>query len=211
LPPSPEAATICHILPDIAETGAVVSLPRWDDPSLTLGSMMRAALWLVTVVGEGNKFTKQDLREAFPGIAQIDRRMRDLRDFGWIIDTTREDPTLAAEEFRLVQAGVPVWDRNRRVEAQLQKRHAPAGYPNRLPTLTEAVAPEVVWDQIAGLPNDDKVLVLAWLVKGRRDRTPAEKAFDAASTLPPEARQALMAQLADDLVGRIKETSPMTD
>ena len=56
-------------------------MPRWDDANL--GTMRRAALWLVEVVGEGNSFTKSQLREAFPEVAQIDRRMRDLRDFGW--------------------------------------------------------------------------------------------------------------------------------
>jgi hypothetical protein len=42
--------------------------PRvWNDPKLKVGSMVRAALWLVEEVGEGNTFTKEQLREAFPG------------------------------------------------------------------------------------------------------------------------------------------------
>ncbi|WP_213010850.1 hypothetical protein [Paractinoplanes toevensis] len=72
--------------------------------------MKRAALWLVQEVGEGNTFTKGQLRDAFPDVAQIDRRMRDLRDFGWKIDTNREDIGLDPNEQRFAQRGIPVWE-----------------------------------------------------------------------------------------------------
>ncbi|MEV6930916.1 hypothetical protein AB0M46_41385 [Dactylosporangium sp. NPDC051485] len=72
--------------------------------------MKRAALWLVQIVGEGNTFTKNQLREAFPDVSQIDRRMRDLRDFGWKIDTNREDIGLEAHEQRFTQRGASVWE-----------------------------------------------------------------------------------------------------
>ncbi|MFF9600778.1 hypothetical protein ACF1GY_00665 [Streptomyces sp. NPDC014684] len=87
------------------------ALPSWQDSKL--GTMKRAALWLVQVVGEGNVFTKAQLRDAFPDVAQIDRRMRDLRDFGWKIDTKREDIDLDANEQRYVQRGKPVWEPGR--------------------------------------------------------------------------------------------------
>ncbi|MFJ8155615.1 hypothetical protein [Streptomyces sp. NPDC094468] len=87
------------------------ALPSWQDSKL--GTMKRAALWLVQVVGEGNTFTKTDLREAFPEVAQIDRRMRDLRDFAWRIDTNREDIDLGTNEQRFVQRGAPVWEPGR--------------------------------------------------------------------------------------------------
>lgn len=83
-------------------------LPAWDDPAL--GTMKRAALWLVTVVGEGEVFTKEALREAFPGVSQVDRRMRDLRDFGWVIHTNREAGDLDSHEQRFVRQGIPVWE-----------------------------------------------------------------------------------------------------
>lgn len=83
-------------------------LPSWRDKE-QFGSMIRAALWLETEVGEGQVFTKALLREAFPDVAQIDRRLRDLRDRGWQIDTAREDPSLRAEEQRYVKMGAPVW------------------------------------------------------------------------------------------------------
>ncbi|MGW2795953.1 hypothetical protein [Streptomyces sp. NPDC001269] len=85
-----------------------MAAPSWTDSQV--GTMKRAALWLVQEVGEGSVFTKAQLREAFPDVAQIDRRMRDLRDFGWRIDTSREDVSLEAYEQRFVHAGELVWE-----------------------------------------------------------------------------------------------------
>ncbi|MFE3737440.1 hypothetical protein [Streptomyces sp. NPDC059134] len=85
-----------------------MALPSWTDENY--GTMKRAALWLVTVIGEGNSFTKEDVKSAFPGISQADRRVRDLRDHGWQIDTQREDLTLGQHEQRFVKQGAPVWE-----------------------------------------------------------------------------------------------------
>ncbi|WP_199834491.1 hypothetical protein [Streptomyces sp. NRRL F-5755] len=85
-----------------------MTLPSWEDKKL--GTMKRAALWLVTVVGEGNVFTKGALRAAFPETSQIDRRMRDLRDHGWRIDTNREDVGLEPHQQRFVSRGEAVWE-----------------------------------------------------------------------------------------------------
>ncbi|MGP2439690.1 hypothetical protein [Streptomyces sp. JW3] len=86
--------------------------PSWQETSVgshKLGSMARAALWLIQVVGEGEIFTVAKLREDFPDIAQIDRRMRGLRDYGWEISTAREDPELLPQERRFVTRGKDVW------------------------------------------------------------------------------------------------------
>ncbi|MEV6026154.1 hypothetical protein [Streptomyces sp. NPDC052036] len=84
-----------------------MTLPSWQDTKL--GSMARAALWLLLVVGEDKIFTKAQLRAAFPDVAQIDRRIRDLRDRGWRIDTSRDDPSLKQQEQRFVARGEDVW------------------------------------------------------------------------------------------------------
>ncbi|MFE9384145.1 helix-turn-helix domain-containing protein [Streptomyces sp. NPDC007025] len=84
-----------------------MALPDWQDPEF--GSMIRAALWLETEVEEGGIFTKTALRSAFADVAQIDRRIRDLRARGWQIDTRREDPTLKLDEQRYVKKGAEVW------------------------------------------------------------------------------------------------------
>jgi hypothetical protein len=98
-----------------------VPLPAWNDPDLKAGTMVRGALWLVQVIGEGNTYTKAQLRDAFPGVAQADRRIRDLRDYGWVLRTNSEDATLTAEDQRFVKAGVPVWDPAARRAAAPQK------------------------------------------------------------------------------------------
>ncbi|NDZ78542.1 hypothetical protein G3I19_08395 [Streptomyces sp. SID10853] len=84
-----------------------MTLPPWQNGKL--GGKVRAALWLETVVGEGNTFTKAELRKAFPEVAQIDRRLRDLRTHDWRIDTSRDDPSLKQEEQRYVAKGAEVW------------------------------------------------------------------------------------------------------
>ncbi|MFI7694235.1 hypothetical protein ACIBQ6_34590 [Nonomuraea sp. NPDC049655] len=90
---------------------SATELPDWQDSKL--GTMKRAALWLVAEVGVGNVFTKTQLRDAFPDVAQIDRRMRDLRDHGWLIYTNREDVSLDASQQRFAEQGVPVWEPGR--------------------------------------------------------------------------------------------------
>ncbi|WAL95713.1 hypothetical protein [Streptomyces sp. Je 1-369] len=96
-------------------------MPTWNDPELKAGTMIKGALWLVQEVGVGGTFTKGQLRNAFPGVSQADRRLRDLRDYGWVILTNTEDATLLAEDQRFVKAGVPVWDPAARRAAAPQK------------------------------------------------------------------------------------------
>lgn len=67
-------------------------------------------MWLAADIGEGSIFTKADLRAAFPNVEQVDRRMRDLRQEGWVIWTSREDAQLAVDELRLVTVGGAVWE-----------------------------------------------------------------------------------------------------
>ncbi|BCW35101.1 hypothetical protein StoSoilA2_11570 [Arthrobacter sp. StoSoilA2] len=55
-------------------------------------------------------FTKAQLREAFPGVEQIDRRMRDLRQDGWILSTYAQERALAVDELRLVKIGGHIWE-----------------------------------------------------------------------------------------------------
>ncbi|MFI5559282.1 HNH endonuclease [Amycolatopsis japonica] len=75
---------------------------------------MRVALWLAAEVGEGGRFVKQQLREAMPGVEQIDRRMRDLRPAGWAIMTYRDRAGLAPGELLLEKIGLPVWEKEHR-------------------------------------------------------------------------------------------------
>lgn len=85
-----------------------MTLPAWQ--SSTAGARIRAALWLAEEIGEGGTFRKAQLRAAFPSVEQIDRRMRELREDGWVFATNREDLALASDELRLVRIGGAVWD-----------------------------------------------------------------------------------------------------
>jgi hypothetical protein len=90
-------------------------VPDWR--GIRRGTRVRVALWLISEVGVGHAFTKAQLREAFPGVEQVDRRMRDLRADGWVIATYREDRSLSADELRFVSAGGPVWERGYKSKA----------------------------------------------------------------------------------------------
>lgn len=93
------------------------ALPQWNDPSLKAGTMIRTALWLLSEVGVGNVFTKEKHKAAFAGVTQADRRLRDLRDYGWVFHTSIEDLTLNSEEQRFVRAGASVWESGVRRDA----------------------------------------------------------------------------------------------
>lgn len=92
-----------------------------DPQDTSLGSMDRVAAWLIRLGGEGSVFTKQALRAAIPDVEQIDRRMRDLRKYGWRIDEKRDDGSLASNELRLVEVGYLVWDKAERRKAGLSQ------------------------------------------------------------------------------------------
>lgn len=62
----------------------------------------------IASVGEGNRFTKLDLAKAVPGFSQVDRRMRDLRECGWVIDNYKVNSTLKPDEYLVQQIGVRV-------------------------------------------------------------------------------------------------------
>jgi hypothetical protein len=81
--------------------------------------MVRTALWLMTEVGVGKSFTKEQHRRAFTGVTQADRRLRDLRAYGWVIHTSAEDVTLRPEEQRFVAPGAQVWEAGQRRAADV--------------------------------------------------------------------------------------------
>ena len=138
-----------------------MEIPDYSNPA-TGGSMIRAACWLASEIGEGNLFTKEALRAALPGVAQIDRRVRDLRKFGWVIEEARTGSGLGASEQRLAKIGVHVWEKEARDKA-------------KVPTISAKVREEVFHRDghacrrcgiAAGEPFDDDGTVLARLTAG---------------------------------------------
>ncbi|MFE1937538.1 HNH endonuclease [Streptomyces sp. NPDC059474] len=78
-----------------------------DERPVRRSSKVKVAEFLAAV-GEGNVFTKLQLFEGVPGVAQADRRMRDLRDLGWQIDNYKSDPRLHPDEYRLTAIGTRI-------------------------------------------------------------------------------------------------------
>ena len=83
--------------------------PAWDDPGAG-GTMVRGALWLLAGRRRGQHVHEEPAPRRLPGISQVDRRIRDLRDYGWVVYSSAEDASLLREDQRFVKAGVPVWD-----------------------------------------------------------------------------------------------------
>ena len=73
---------------------------RYED----LSGRKRCAKWLIEEVGVGGIFTYNELRERFDD-TQIDRRCRDLKVWGWVISTNKQDSLLALDAHRLDKIG----------------------------------------------------------------------------------------------------------
>ncbi|MFC5155611.1 hypothetical protein [Streptomyces amakusaensis] len=173
-----------------------------------MSTKVRTALWLATEVGEGSVYTKAQLREAFPDVAQIDRRVRELRGHGWVIATNRDDPGLRSHEARFVRAGDPVWQPAIRPRA-LPEPHALVPLREASPepvrevrfqydaALRRAPDPGAVWERLKGLSQAEKSLVLAWIAMGRRPSSSAELAWRAFRGLSERQRLEMAAKLGE--------------
>ncbi|MFB7295543.1 hypothetical protein [Streptomyces rubiginosohelvolus] len=193
-------------------------LPDWTDKKMA--SKVRTALWLATEVGEGNVYTKAQLRQAFPDVAQIDRRVRELRDYGWVIATNRDDPALSSHEARFVRAGDPVWQPGVRSRGT-REPHALVPLPSAsidqvpemrvLQEVRRAPDPEAVWERLKDLSQAEKSLVLAWIAMGRRPSSPAELAWRAFRGLPERQRREMAAKLGELLSSELYEELPAAE
>lgn len=76
-------------------------------PEIRQSSVVRVAAYIAEI-GEGNKFKKLDLFSAVPGVSQADRRMRDLRTMGWVIDNYKMNPSLTPDEYLVRSIGIRV-------------------------------------------------------------------------------------------------------
>ncbi|MCZ7417511.1 MULTISPECIES: HNH endonuclease [unclassified Streptomyces] len=69
---------------------------------------IRKVAEFIARVGPGGTFTKLELFDAVPDVAQADRRMRDLREMGWRIDNYKVNPNLRPNQYLVVQLGVRI-------------------------------------------------------------------------------------------------------
>lgn len=80
--------------------------------SRRFGGVRKIAAWLAFNVDEDGTFTMRDLRGA-TGVPSgtsndaehLNRRLRELRPDGWIVDSQRDDPTLRPDTYRLRKVG----------------------------------------------------------------------------------------------------------
>ncbi|MBK4348258.1 HNH endonuclease [Lacisediminihabitans changchengi] len=84
-----------------------MSQTQGEKPVVRQSSVVRVAAYVASV-GEGNKFKKLDLFKAVEGVAQADRRMRDLRTMGWKIDNYKMNPSLLPDEYLIRAIGTRV-------------------------------------------------------------------------------------------------------
>ncbi|MFG2901497.1 hypothetical protein ACGFZH_31000 [Streptomyces zaomyceticus] len=188
---------VCSLMTD-------AQLPDWTNEKMPTG--VRVALWLATEVGQGNVFSKDQLRTAFPSVAQIDRRVRELRSHGWVIATRREDVSLAINEMRFVEAGASIWESSVRAELRQQSRAlAPPRMAERegyfemraLTAIRHAPDPEAVWERLKDLSKDEKSLLLAWIAMDRRPSSPAELAWRGYRSLSEAQRREMASRLGE--------------
>ncbi|WP_287488998.1 HNH endonuclease [Rhodococcus sp. (in: high G+C Gram-positive bacteria)] len=59
-------------------------------------------------IGEGHKFTKLELHQAVPDFSQVDRRMRDPCECGWVIDNYKVNPSLKPNEYLVQKIGARI-------------------------------------------------------------------------------------------------------
>jgi hypothetical protein len=202
-----------------------VPLPAWNDPELKAGTMVRGALWLVQVIGEGNTFNKERIREAFPGISQADRRIRDLRDYGWVMLTSTEDATLTAEDQRFEKQAVLARDHYMCTVCGISGGESYHDDSNQTAVLSITRRRTVLLDgseesllvteckrcragsdgpiaradealaEIKALDPADQRRLLRWMERDRRGTTPLERAWNTYRRMPADARDELRSAL----------------
>lgn len=72
------------------------------------GSSIQRVAAYVASVGVDGTFTMQDVIAKVPNVSQASRRMRDLRDMGWVIDNYKTNASLAPSEYKLRKIGTRV-------------------------------------------------------------------------------------------------------
>jgi len=90
-------------------------LDFWPGKRQSFGDEPKLAAWLNFNAKVGDIFTMRQLRAALADSAgpnthgQFDRRFRNLRKYGWIVHSSRDDANLRQDEYRMVQIGASIW------------------------------------------------------------------------------------------------------
>ncbi|MEE1941645.1 HNH endonuclease [Streptomyces sp. TRM 70361] len=102
-------------------------LKTWPGSKVTFGGEPRIAAWLWFNKEIGETFTMREIREKLgkevaEDAEHLNRRLRELRKFGWKIPSHKEDRTLPVNTYRLEGRGKKIW-----IKAERTKRNAVSG------------------------------------------------------------------------------------
>jgi hypothetical protein len=90
-------------------------LRSWPGKTQHFGVEPKLAAWLNFNAKVGDVFTIRQLRQALGGTAgpntqeHFNRRLRNLRKYGWFVLSSRDAGNLKSNEYRLEQIGSPIW------------------------------------------------------------------------------------------------------
>lgn len=87
------------------------TLTAWPDRKGRFGGERKIAAWLAFNKKPGGRFTLPELRAALGDGVKIDdaehlnRRLRKLREDGWVVPSGKHDPSVGASGYRLEKIG----------------------------------------------------------------------------------------------------------
>lgn len=150
------------------------------------GAFIRIAKALATELVEGEVFHSATfLGERFGvSVADAERRMRDLSDHGWVIQSYRDDPVaIPRGHRRLVRIGEPIWD----ADVRSPRR-------NYMSTMTDVEG--VPWDQFS---LDELRQLRVWFQAGERPETELDRTW----RIYRRANERVRARLMTDLLANV--------
>ena len=87
---------------------------------MTYYGAKKVIAWHLSELGVGGVFTVEQLEHWVQAAmieqgrggkrVEVDRRLRELRDLGWVISSFGDDARLARNEYRLIQVGQRIWE-----------------------------------------------------------------------------------------------------
>ncbi len=156
--------------------------------------VVRVAYVLFHEVGEGKVFAPEALfSEHFPERRwyDVERRMRDLRANGWVIDSARTDHSIEPGHCRLTTVGVHVWE-----DGQVPVYNSGSGLVTRA---------EIAALDLPGMADQDLAVLVDWMEAGERPVTTLDEAWDLFRKAKPARQQELRQRVLAEVGARARK------